>query len=220
MPHSSNNGNENVTVADSGRIEMSDNKKNLTFTLFNGTNYVEKNNVSYSDTSLTLQKVTFDMQKIIIPLENYAFEKSSDNKYGNQVMAKNLSQLSRDKDSLYAEYKGMLRIKTGGVVNSVHFMHCDGLDSTLNKAYPKRIASDSLLRWEDLTMEQSAYRRAADISEELNASKELLKQQKQDYAALQASLDKSLTNAGDNNDKKYKDCAKQNEGPAEIVNYC
>ena len=165
--HSSNNGNENVTVADSGRIEMSDNKKNLTFTLFNGTNYVEKNNVSYSDTSLTLQKVTFGMQKIIIPLENYAFEKSSDNKYGNQVMAKNLSQLSRDKDSLYAEYKGMLRIKTGGVVNSVHFMHCDGLDSTLNKAYPKRIASDSLLRWEDLTMEQSAYRRAADISEEL-----------------------------------------------------
>ena len=41
--------------------------------------------------------------------------------------------------------------------------------------------------------------RVAGLEEELNASKELLKQQKQDYAALQASLDKSLTNAGDNN---------------------
>lgn len=41
--------------------------------------------------------------------------------------------------------------------------------------------------------------RAAALEEQLNASKELLKQQKQDYAALQASLDKSLTNAGDNN---------------------
>ena len=41
--------------------------------------------------------------------------------------------------------------------------------------------------------------RVAALVEQLNASKELLKQQKQDYAALQASLDKSLTNAGDNN---------------------
>ena len=41
--------------------------------------------------------------------------------------------------------------------------------------------------------------RVAALEEQLNASKELLKQQKQDYAALQASLDKSLTNACDNN---------------------
>ena len=41
--------------------------------------------------------------------------------------------------------------------------------------------------------------RVAALEEQLNASKELLKQQKQDYAALQASLDKSLTNASDNN---------------------
>lgn len=41
--------------------------------------------------------------------------------------------------------------------------------------------------------------RVVALEEQLNASKELLKQQKQDYAALQASLDKSLTNAGDNN---------------------
>ena len=41
--------------------------------------------------------------------------------------------------------------------------------------------------------------RVAALEEQLNASKELLKQQKPDYAALQASLDKSLTNAGDNN---------------------
>ena len=41
--------------------------------------------------------------------------------------------------------------------------------------------------------------RVAALEEQLNASKELLKQQKADYAALQASLDKSFTNAGDNN---------------------
>lgn len=165
--HSSNKGNNNVTVADSGRIEMSENKKNLTFILYNGTNYVEENTMSYADTSLTLQKVTFTRQEIIIPLENYAFEKSSDDKYGNQVMAKNLSQLRRDKDSLYAEYKGMLKLKTGSVVNSVHFMHCDGLDTTLNKAYPRRIASDSLFLWDNLQMEYNAYKRAVDLSSEL-----------------------------------------------------
>ena len=41
--------------------------------------------------------------------------------------------------------------------------------------------------------------RVTALEEQLNASKELLQQQKADYAALQASLDKSLTNAGDNN---------------------
>ena len=49
---------------------------------------------------------------------------------------------------------------------------------------------------EDLAVSKA---RVAALEEQLNASKELLKQQKQDYAALQASLDKSLTNAGDNN---------------------
>lgn len=49
---------------------------------------------------------------------------------------------------------------------------------------------------EDLSASKA---RVAALEEQLNASKELLKQQKQDYAALQASLDKSLTNAGDNN---------------------
>ena len=41
--------------------------------------------------------------------------------------------------------------------------------------------------------------RVASLEEQLKAAKELMQQQKQDYAALQASLDKSLTNAGDNN---------------------
>ena len=41
--------------------------------------------------------------------------------------------------------------------------------------------------------------RIASLEEQLANSKALLAQQKQDYTALQASLDKSLTNAGDNN---------------------
>ena len=41
--------------------------------------------------------------------------------------------------------------------------------------------------------------RITSLEEQLANSKALLAQQKQDYTALQASLDKSLTNAGDNN---------------------
>jgi Predicted permeases len=86
--HSSNKGNVNLTLADSGKIKLTSDKKDLIFILNNGTNYEDVTTINYPDTSLVLKKIDFKRQEIIIPLENYAFEKSSEAKYGNEVMAK------------------------------------------------------------------------------------------------------------------------------------
>ena len=83
--HSNNKGNTSVTIADSAIIRMSRNKDYLTFTLFNGTNYIEDNTMNYADTTLSLQHIDFKKQELVIPLKNYNFEKSDSNRFDDQA---------------------------------------------------------------------------------------------------------------------------------------
>lgn len=98
--HTAGKGNVSITIADSAMIRMSKTKDYLTFRMFSGINYQETNKMAYKDTSLQLQRINFSRQDMIIPLENYAFKKSESAKFGDQVRAMNLKQLSHGKDSL------------------------------------------------------------------------------------------------------------------------
>lgn len=98
--HTGNKGNVSLTLADSALMKMSEDKSYLTFTLFNGSNYEETNTRKYRDTTLQLQKIDFNRQDLIIPLENYAFHKSDDGRFDDEVMSMNLKQLSHSQDSI------------------------------------------------------------------------------------------------------------------------
>ena len=98
--HSSSKGNTRITVADSGIIKMSKAKDYLTFQLYNGTNYQEENNRRYRDTTLSLRRIRFERQELVIPLENYAFHHSDSARYGEQVKSMNLESLQHGHDSL------------------------------------------------------------------------------------------------------------------------
>ena len=98
--HTKENGNSDLTIADSGRFSITPDKKGFLITLYNGVNYQETNQRTYTDTNLQLQKIKFKFQQIAIPLENYAFSQSKEGRYSGEVMAKNITQLTRDKDSL------------------------------------------------------------------------------------------------------------------------
>ena len=58
--HTANNGNNNMTVADSGRIEITPDKRNLIFNLYNGCSYNESNSMTFRDTTLELSRLRFD----------------------------------------------------------------------------------------------------------------------------------------------------------------
>lgn len=98
--HTGNKGNTALTIADSAIIRISKDKDYLIFTLFSGINYQETNVKNYRDTSLELNKVRFDRQELVIPLANYSFEKSDTVRFGDQVKAKTVAQLSEQRDSL------------------------------------------------------------------------------------------------------------------------
>ena len=98
--HSASKGNTRITVADSGIIKMSKVKDYLTFTMYDGISYQEENTRKYKDTTLTLQRVAFSRQEMVISLENYAYHQSDSARYGEQVRSMNLKSLHNGRDSL------------------------------------------------------------------------------------------------------------------------
>ena len=145
--HSSNRGNTRLTVADSGIIRMSKAKDYLTFQLFDGVNYQEENVRKYRDTTLTLRRVRFRSQELVIPLENYAFHHSDSARYSDQVRAMSLNSLHHGQDSL-------MRLQHGGVVRHVnefkrqsYFSYNKQLDSTWNQEPRAILDPPSDSRW-------------------------------------------------------------------------
>lgn len=98
--HTGNKGNTSVSVADSGIMKMSKAKDYLTFQLYDGYNYQETNTKKYRDTTLALQKIRFSSQELIISLSNYAFQKSEEGRFSDQVRSMNLKRLTHGRDSL------------------------------------------------------------------------------------------------------------------------
>ena len=98
--HTGNKGNTSLTLADSAMMKMTADKKALTFTLFSGENYEETNTRKFRDTTLQLQKIDFERQSLVIPLENYAFQKSEDTRFDDEVKSMNLKQLEHSQDSI------------------------------------------------------------------------------------------------------------------------
>lgn len=155
--HSKESGNTDLTVADSGRFSITPDKQGLLITLYNGINYQETNNRTYTDTSLALQRIKFSFQQIAIPLENYAFKGSKESRYSQEVMAKNITQLRKDKDSLTIANDSSLNVHTRRALTADILGHSDQLDTARNKGFRKSISSDEFYHWKTVGDKAEAY---------------------------------------------------------------
>ena len=170
--HSANKGNSTVTLADSAVLRMSRSKDYLTFVMYNGTNYVEDNTVKPTEKDLALEKISFDRQELIIPLKNYAFERSEEDKYGDQVAAMNLQQLRADRDTMQAKYDTLhvAQVTMFGSTGTVSKYH--QLDTSYFRQPLELFQYDGYLQWDEREKEINAYERASveayEVSSELN----------------------------------------------------
>ena len=95
----SSNGNMTTTIADSGYIRLTDDKKYLLVTLYNGETYEQtRNNQGY--TKSTLRHHKFDRQDGKIPMSGFDFERSDENLFSNNSQTKNINELQHAIDSL------------------------------------------------------------------------------------------------------------------------
>lgn len=155
--HTGNKGNTALTIADSSTLRMSRNKDYLLFTLFHGTNYQETNKKAYRDTSLELQRIDFARQEIVIPLKNYAFEKSDTSRFGDQAKSQNLAELLVSKDSLDTKLRDMREVKYRYLSKASYFLHADQLDTASHKNDRSLFVSDGPMDWESASEEYAAY---------------------------------------------------------------
>ncbi len=93
-------GNMTTTVADSGYITLSDDKKYLLVTLFHGHTYENSRNYTAWSTGSTLRHNIFDEQKGVIPLSGFDFERTDQSLFSNNSQTKNLRDLEVGIDSL------------------------------------------------------------------------------------------------------------------------
>lgn len=148
--HRKNDGNKEVTVADSGRMSTILNERYLKFELFNGYNYTEgasderemTGNKNASKESLTRSK--FDRTEVVFDLSSYDL-KRTDKKWfeGNRIM-RNLTELEDDVDSINAE---ILRQQLNHYnYRQTYFIYYEKGDSLVlpRQVYEYKVKKDSL----------------------------------------------------------------------------
>jgi len=93
------NGNMTTTIADSGYIRLSDDKKFLMVTLFNGETYEQTRSNKWYNQS-TLRHYVFDRQDGTIPMEGFDFQRSDESAFGGSSQTRDIKELQRAIDSL------------------------------------------------------------------------------------------------------------------------
>ena len=167
--HTKNKGNTSLTIADSAMMKMSKDKSYLTFILYNGTNYEETNTRNYRDTSLQLQKIDFKQQEMIIPLENYAFQKSDSSRFDDQVKSMNLKQLQHGQDSIGSLDSASKQDNLKLMRNSRTLRYNSQLDTATKKLPTSSFERDDIGVWDDIANEISALEKARSNAEDIQA---------------------------------------------------
>ena len=163
--HTKNKGNVSLTIADSALLRMSKDKTYLAFHLYSGTNYEETNTKKYRDTTLTLQKIDFIHQELIIPVENYSFQKSDSARFDDQVKSMNLTQLRYSQDSLGKLNRATRNDQARAVLTSRTLRYNSQLDTAGIKG--QTAAFHMKDKWKDINAEISAVEKAKSNANEL-----------------------------------------------------
>ena len=88
-----------TTIADSGYIRLSDDKRYLLVTLFNGETYEHTRNSQWY-TKSTLRRHKFERQDGQIPMTGFDFERSDENLFSGSSQTQNIVELQAAIDSL------------------------------------------------------------------------------------------------------------------------
>ena len=165
--HTKNKGNTSLTLADSAMMKMSKDKSYLSFIMFDGSNYEETNTRKYRDTTLQFQKIDFHRQELIIPLENYSFQKSDSSRFGDQVKSMNLKQLHESEDSIGTINAEGKRKNIASLGDSRSLRYNSQLDTASKVVRTTAFAPEGLNKWKSLEKEIEGVRKAQTHAEEL-----------------------------------------------------
>ena len=163
--HTGKKGNTSLTLADSALMQMSRHKTSLTFIMHDGVNYEETNTRKYRDTTLQLQKIEFKRQELVIPLENYGFQKSEEKDW-NDARTLNLKQLLHDQDSVGRLNAEAQEKNIQSLTESRILRYNPQLDTASRAVTKGMLKEEQINRWDNINEEIQAYEKAISSANE------------------------------------------------------
>ena len=132
--HTNNNGNTALIIAESGKIQITEDKKYLIFDMFNGRSYDETNRMGYRDTTLEQNIVSFKEQRIYISLENYTFTRDENgDRFSDEIMSQDLHDLHYDRDSILNDLATSFPSLYRKFLNNLSLDYPSQLDTSVHK---------------------------------------------------------------------------------------
>jgi lipopolysaccharide export system permease protein len=109
--HTNNRMNESVTVADSGFLRITEDKKYMVLTLYNGVNYSEQpaRDQRKGQETYPFRRDNFEEQIIRAKVRGFEFSRSDENIFRNTFRMLNIKELRFMEDSLGTDYYRRLR---------------------------------------------------------------------------------------------------------------
>lgn len=107
--HNKEKGNAQVTVADSGYINMTSDESELLVTLFHGRSYAEMQESNKSkprgeEKQYPFQQRTFDKETILIDISGFSFSRTDEQLFKDNYQMLSINELEKNRDSLRQSY--------------------------------------------------------------------------------------------------------------------
>lgn len=108
--HTSGKSNESVTVADSGFLRITEDKRYMVLNLYNGVNYQEQKPQDRKATdNHGYRRDAFDEQTIRVRVRDFEFNRRDESIFRNQYRMLNITELGLMQDTLFNDYYKQLR---------------------------------------------------------------------------------------------------------------
>lgn len=134
--HTQQRGNVNITVAESGTMEVTDDEMYLVFTLTNGYNYQEIKPTDPGDDSQPFQRTYFTKQTRLFDLSAFNLERTDQSLFRTSFQMLNVQQLRHFDDSLTTELLERQRLFIAGTMSNLIFYST--MDSLVKKGLTNR----------------------------------------------------------------------------------
>lgn len=107
--HTAGKSNENVTVADSGYLKITEDKRYMVLNLYSGINYEEKPQRGKNKDNHAFNRSEFNEQTIRVKVRDFEFNRRDESIFKNQYRMLNTRELTLMEDTLFTDYYKRLR---------------------------------------------------------------------------------------------------------------
>ncbi len=174
--HSDGMGNNNVTVAQRGKMSVTPDERYLIFDLYNGYSYSEDTKGdNYFSRPMT--RVKFDEQTMRFDLSTFAFSKTDNDFFKGNYQMMNVTQLRETMDTLMVNREGKIKEFRKSVLSRLYTRNLTGQKDSNETFddYDYRVGLSELEAYKQKRVQNSALQSARTVNEDIAMYEQILK---------------------------------------------